>query len=60
MARKKTKHRAFLLGGRPWCVEYKGFLQGTIHREFETEELARQWAAQCGKTREAKIFEKPR
>ena len=42
-----------------WCVEYQGFLQGTIHREFETEERARQWAAQCGKTREAKIFEKP-
>jgi len=41
-----------------WCVEYQAFLQGTIHREFETEERARQWAAQCGKTREAKIFEK--
>jgi hypothetical protein len=42
-----------------WCVEYAGFLQGTIHREFETEARARQWAGQCGKTREARIFEKP-
>ena len=42
-----------------WCVEFQGFLQGTVRREFETEERARQWAAQCGKTPEAKIFEKP-
>ena len=39
-----------------WCVEYRGFLQRTVHREFETEARARQWAAQCGKAREARIF----
>ena len=42
----------------PWCIEYQGFLQGTIHREFETEKRVKQWADQCGKARESKIFKK--
>jgi len=41
-----------------WCVEYQGFLQRTVHREFPTEARAKQWVNQCGKAREARIFAK--